>query len=514
MNCVVVGSGPAGVSAASTLLQGGHSVTMLDIGIQLEPDRQLMVDSLAAGSPSTWDERLLDELRQPTLAGIGGLPQKLAYGSDFPYSDPHGSLRLRQNGCNLLISQALGGLSTAWGANVLPFLDSDIGDWPIKMADLAPFYRRALDLIHLSAKNDHLSELLPLHAPADQSLNPSRQALDILDGLEKHRNDLNRVGISFGQSRLAVRSSDCVYCGLCLYGCPYGLIYSSAHTVRELVNHPEFQYFSGCRVDRVEESRLGVSVHTQLVPEQTARIVEADRVFLAAGAVGTTRIVLESLQAYNKELVLKDSQYFLAPIIRYKATPGVSEERLHTLSQIAIELLDDGLSPRSVHMLVYTYNDLYDRALRGVCAVPALREFLLSRMFIIQGYLHSDDSASLVMSIEKAGAVSLTAQPTKRSRAVIRGILSRLRSVHVALGGVILPFSTHIGTPGKSYHVGGSLPMSLQPGTWETDVFGRPSGFQNVHIVDAACFPSIPATNVTLTVMANACRIADSAPTL
>ena len=509
MKCLVVGSGPAGASAASTLLQGGHSVTMLDIGIQLEPDRQLLVGALAAGNPATWDKHLLDQLRQPTTAGIGGLPQKLVYGSDFPYRDPHGSLRLYQNGCDLLISQALGGLSTAWGANVLPFLDTDIGDWPIKIPELAPFYRSALNLIHMSAKNDHLADLLPLYSTVDQSLNSSNQALDILADLEKRRNDLSRVGISFGQSRLAVRSRECVYCGLCLYGCPYGLIYSSAHTVRELIERPDCQYISGINVNRVEELRHGVRVHTEIVPGKEPRSFDADRVFLAAGAVGTTRIVLESFDAYQKELVLKDSQYFLAPVIRYKATRGVSKERLHTLSQIAIELLDNELSPRSIHMLVYTYNDLYERALRGICPLPLVRDFLLSRLFIIQGYLHSDDSASLVMRLEKAGSASLTARTTKRSKEVIRGIVSRLRSVHSAFGGMVLPFATHTGTPGKSYHVGGSLPMRLKPTEWETDVFGRLSGFQYIHIVDAACFPSIPATNVTLTVMANACRIAE-----
>jgi choline dehydrogenase-like flavoprotein len=39
-------------------------------------------------------------------------------------------------------------------------------------------------------------------------------------------------------------------------------------------------------------------------------------------------------------------------------------------------------------------------------------------------------------------------------------------------------------------------------------VLGRPVGFERVSAVDAAVLPSIPATTITLTVMANAHRIA------
>jgi choline dehydrogenase-like flavoprotein len=42
----------------------------------------------------------------------------------------------------------------------------------------------------------------------------------------------------------------------------------------------------------------------------------------------------------------------------------------------------------------------------------------------------------------------------------------------------------------------------------ETDVFGRLPGWKRVHLVDASVFPSIPATTITLTAMANAHRIA------
>jgi choline dehydrogenase-like flavoprotein len=49
--------------------------------------------------------------------------------------------------------------------------------------------------------------------------------------------------------------------------------------------------------------------------------------------------------------------------------------------------------------------------------------------------------------------------------------------------------------------------MRAQPGEFESDRLGRPHGWSRVHAVDASVFPSVPATTITLPVMANAHRI-------
>jgi hypothetical protein len=47
------------------------------------------------------------------------------------------------------------------------------------------------------------------------------------------------------------------------------------------------------------------------------------RVYLACGAIATTRILLESMQAYDHAVTLKDSLYFLLPTLQYDCVPGV-----------------------------------------------------------------------------------------------------------------------------------------------------------------------------------------------
>jgi hypothetical protein len=61
--------------------------------------------------------------------------------------------------------------------------------------------------------------------------------------------------------------------------------------------------------------------------------------------------------------------------------------------------------------------------------------------------------------------------------------------------------------PGRSFHSGGSFPMREKPGAFESDCLGRPHGWTRVHAVDATVLPSVPATTITFSVMANAHRI-------
>jgi len=53
--------------------------------------------------------------------------------------------------------------------------------------------------------------------------------------------------------------------------------------------------------------------------------------------------------------------------------------------------------------------------------------------------------------------------------------------------------------------------MRAKPARMQTDELGLLHGFTRVHIVDSSVFPSLPATTITLSVMANAHRIGSAA---
>jgi choline dehydrogenase-like flavoprotein len=177
---VVVGSGPSGVSCAQALLDRGLPVTMVDAGLVLEPSREEALVRIRARPSTEWKGELVATLLEGTDPDRRGLPGKRAYGSDFAYRNADPVHPIVQEGVDTLASHALGGLSNVWGANALPFLDSDIADWPIGNRELGPYYRAVFGYMPLSAAHDDLEALFPIHANRAPPLRPSPQAAAIL----------------------------------------------------------------------------------------------------------------------------------------------------------------------------------------------------------------------------------------------------------------------------------------------------------------------------------------------
>lgn len=309
---------------------------MLDAGLTLEPERAEKLRRLKDAGPSSWTGSHASFLRDGMKAGLSGVPVKLAYGSRFPYRAVAGATPVKQTAANLRSSYALGGFSNVWGAAVMPYHADDIRGWPIGIERLAPHYTAVFDFMPLAAKEDKLSRRFPLYARSFESLETSQQAKALLRDLDSHRDALSQIGMEFGNARLAVwarkDSHACAHCALCLYGCPYELIYSSRMTVPELVRFPKFRYLPGFHVQRVEETSTGVRIVSVPASVGAAQTFEGERVYLACGVLQTTILLLRSLQRYKTPISVLDSQYFLLPMLRFKGTSGIREEALHYAS--------------------------------------------------------------------------------------------------------------------------------------------------------------------------------------
>ena len=516
MHCVI-GSGPAGVACAKALLARGATVLMLDAGLELEPDRAQIVRQCAAMKPEAWSAAQRAALTGGMAADAKGVPLKLVFGSDFPYRETAEKIPWRNHGTGLKPSLALGGLSNTWGAAMLPYRDTDIAGWPVGSAELAPHYRAVTEFTGLAAQRDDLEEIFPLHCKQPGELKPSRQASLLLGHLNKHRAALRGRGWHFGRARIAVRAADnaggigCVHCGFCMYGCPYGCIYNAADTVRELRAEKNFTCQHDVIVTSVHENAEKVFIAGFHRETRATLAFEADRVYLAAGVIPTAQILLRSQNAYDQPLILRDSQYFLFPLLLARRTRDVQVEALYTLSQLFIELRRPDLSRHSVHLQLYTYSDIIGQAMRKTLGplkffAPQLEE----RMVIVQGYLHSDESPTMAMTLKRDGEkdfLQLDAQPNSATRPAVKKVLRELLSQTWRLGGVVVPPMLQLAEPGRGFHCGGSLPMRASPGEFESDTLGRPHGWSRVHAVDASVLPAVPATTITFSVMANAHRI-------
>src|SRR5271156_1722297 len=455
----VIGSGPAGVSCAQALIAAGKTVTILDSGLQLEIARRDAIRTLAGSSKSDWTPAATAFLRDGVTSGASGIPLKLAYGSDFSYRQVTGATSIVCDGAETKPSYACGGLSTVWGSAVMPHRQRDIEDWPISIEDLEPGYRAVLEWMPISVRNDGLSQFFPLYTDECVSLPMSRQAAGALADFERHRGKLNRQGIYFGSSRLAVDAdgrqaqSPCVQCGLCMYGCPHSLIYSSDQTLAVLLSTGRVDYKPGVTVQSVQETDTGVVIHAvDLVGRPT--IFDAGRVFLGAGVLNTTAILLRSLGMYDRPLQIRDSQYFLLPLLRLRGTPNVVRDPLHTLAQFFVEVFDDSISPYAIHLQGYTYNDLF----RGpvLAALGPFRsifplEALLGRLMLIQGYLHSGHSSSITAILERnqnGDTLTLQSAPDPETEWRVRKLARKLTKLSMHTGVIPLMRMLQMGKPG------------------------------------------------------------------
>jgi len=513
----VVGSGPSGISVAHALASAGQPVTILDSGLTLERERQDAVAAFEGREPDEWNADELAYLTGPLLPA-GDVPLKLAYGSDYPYRSPAAARAIRGEGVTYQPSYAAGGFSNVWGSSILPYLQRDLIDWPITADELAEGYARVLEFMPIAAEHDELEVSFPLFSERPASLPTSRQAAMLLQNLRANRPQLADAGLEFGRARVAVDaagtrtgSGGCMACGLCLHGCPRGLIYSSQHTLAALRKRPEVRYIAGVTVHHVEERDDRVLLRAENADGPLT--FEGERAFLGAGPVNTTAILMRSLGMYDAEVLLQDSQYFLFPAFSRRGVSGVTQEPLHTLCQAFLEISDEAVSPNTVHCQVYTYNAILRALLLkklGPLARVAPTDMILGRMFLFQSYLHSRHSGRIALRLNRAGGsdeVHMTPRLSSETVPAVRRVLRKLAGLSRATGVLPVAALAEITEPGRGFHTGGSFPMARAPRPGQTDRLGRPFGLNRTHAVDATVFSSIAATTITFTVMANAYRI-------
>lgn len=508
---IVIGSGPSGVSAAKALLDRGRDVLMIDAGKTLEAENASRRDEMATHQPQGWDETRRDAYQQGQFETPDG--QARRYGSDFAMEPANATLSGKHGWFGLRSSRAGGGLSNLWGGAVLPYRQQDIADWPVNITQLAPHYAAVAEFMPVSGAKDGLCDLLPGIEMAGRSpVPPGPQARNLLERLSKKSDRLALDGIHFGAARQAV-DGDCKACGMCLHGCPWGYIYSSQRTLSELKSHPRFTYRPNTVALSFSENSTGVGIALE-----GGETLSGERLFIGAGVLETARIVLASDPSGTREITLLDSQHAFVPMLhRWRSTPRPDALPYTTLPQLFVEIDAPDVSPNLVHAQLYTWNEHFARDLIsnygfGLGITKPVLNAVARRLIVAQVFLHSQHSSRINLHLSGDGKLIPTLQPNPQTPVVLKSARQNLSRAMGRVGMTTLSFATRLGPAGSSFHVGGSVPMSANPVTGQSDTLGRPLGLSRVHLVDASVFPSIPATTITFSVMANAHRIAASAP--
>lgn len=506
---LVIGSGPAGVATATGLLARGRSVTLVDVGVTLEPARAALRDALGVRGPADWTAADRTAWQAPQFASPPGRVRR--YGSDFAM-EPADATFADPGGLTLRASQAIGGLSNLWGAAILPYAAGDMAGWPITVDDLAPHYAAVTDFLPVSGGRDRLEALFPTLSMAGRTpLPPGPQAERVLKLWRAALRGEPDPALTLGLARQAV-APGCRLCGQCLHGCPWGLIWSAAHELPRLREDPRFTWSLGAPVRRIEEGPEAVT----LFRADGTRLT-GERVFLAAGVLESARILLASRPGSGTSLTLRDSPHGFLPMLDLslprKGRPRPDRGPLHTLTKLFLELDDATLSPHLIHSQIYGWNEFYTpefianygRRLPG--SAPLWRA-LARRLMVAQVFLHSDHGPTANLSLAPDGRLTAKVSTAPDLPTRFRAAATRIGAAMTRAGLKPIARAARIAAPGASFHAGATVPMARNPGSGESDPLGRPHGLSRLYLTDASCLPAIPATTITLPVMANAHRIA------
>lgn len=299
-------------------------------------------------------------------------------------------------------------------------------------------------------------------------------------------------------------------------GCPYGLIYSASQTFDRLCATGRIIYQRGMMALRLAEADGVPTVEVKDLATGGLTQVSADRIFVACGGIGTTRLVLGSLEHFERPVELAESVQFVMPTLSLGATVDPRSERNFTLNQFNLVFDAGGGGYDLCQIHFYPYNPVFltslPAALQHRLAQPLLAS-LLRRLSVGLGYVPSWGSPAVRVVAHRSSGTGLPdLQVSNTDRAgwppMLRRMARTMTRIAPALDLWPILSKTTVSSAAKSYHFGGSFRHGSPPSELGTDRLGRLGRWTNIHLVDASVFPTVPATTFTLTIMANAHRIA------
>jgi hypothetical protein len=523
---VVIGSGLAAVGAIRALLKRGIRPVVLDIGDRLPEDTMRVRRAMSHRSPSEWTDDEWKRLGENETATTRGVPRKLVFGSDYFYSAEQvdGTKSEFITGSPPW-SPARGGFSVGWGAAVLPPSASDIASWPFSHDELLAHMRLVLDGVPVSEPDDELAAEFGRIRPENREhLALSRGQRQLLERLQQVRMQSESAQVLVGQSRLLTRadardSAQCRMCGHCSSGCVYESIYTAEQEFDRWTNEGSIDYRSGAVVFRLHENGGVVRIHYEAAGR--LEILEAERVFVAAGAVNSTRLLLNSSPDKLESAIIRRTGY----MVQMYASPSplaVDWPNVNTQASHFVALRHRETAPYWAHVQIGQPNELILKRLglrqaNLTTLVGRTSKALASRLVSATLNVHSDCGPTYEVRIarddRRLPSMMTRQQWDDDSRTTVNSYAKVLASVLRGAGLYHVPCFRSVSESALTYHFGASFPMASQPtDANHTDTLGRPFGWQRIHAVDTSVLPAIPATTVGLLTMANAHRIAANAP--
>ena len=548
-DAIVVGSGITGGWAAKELTEKGLTVLVLEAGRTILPERDY-VEHVPVWEMKFrgWDNRAQREgtqhiQRECYYACDEYSHQFFVNDKDNPYSTEEGKkfswIRGRQ----------VGGKSITWGRQSYRWSDLDFEanlkegvavDWPIRYADIAPWYDYVEQHAGISGQAEGLPQL------PDGKFLPAMEMTcvekDVREALAKHFDDrIMTIGRSAVLTQVHKGRAACHYCGVCHRGCITGSYFSSlsstlpaAQKTGRLTIRPYSVVHSlafDSKTRRVSGVRV-IDAQTKNAMEFKARIF-----FINASALESTRILLNS------------------------ATPEFPNGLANSSGELGHNLMDhhmgagaSGEMPGHEDKMPFGNrpNGIYIPRFRNVNAQTKQKEFLRgygyqgggSREGWGRGMHMSGFGAEFKNALKKPGPwrmgiggfgeclanhnnyievdkekVDAWGIPTLKihcawsdnERAMSRDIAVQAAEMLAAAGAKEIYVFQEMSPPGLAIHEMGTARMGRDPKTSVLNAHNQTHDVKNLFLTDGACMASNSCVNPSLTYMALTARACDYA---
>lgn len=511
---IVVGSGPAGTSAAFPLVKAGLRVLMVDA--------QCKTGSQAAPPSSFLSSRVSDENQWKWMLGedfhalnqLDAVSPKLKTPThSHVFQGFSASNRIETDNFIGVGSLATGGLSNAWGCGVARLPASDFAGLSFEYSELETSYETVSRRIGISGQaEDDLASYFGLDEWSQPPLPLDRLHQQLLDRYTRKRSVFPGFGFRLGRSRVAALSQSlgdrqaCDLSGNCLWKCQNQALYSASQELAKLKQYPGFRHVQDFLVTDIQQ-RDGV---WGIVDQRTSHRFSGTKLLLAAGTLATTRLALKQLSHFAPvPLLSSPTAAFLLWLPKMLGTPRGSAFGLGQLS-FALELAAGATAFGS------TFSTTGLPMTEFVSRIPMSKRYsiellrnLLSACLVGNVFLPGHLSSNTAV-LRPDGVLSISGGLQSELPALMKTAEAKLRRIYWKMGAILMPMSFTVGKPGADIHYAGTFPMRPVPKFGQTDAFGEIEGLSGVHVVDGACLPSLTEKSHTLTIMANADRIGRS----
>jgi choline dehydrogenase-like flavoprotein len=412
-------------------------------------------------------------------------------------------------------------------------------DWPIGLADLAPYYDLVEDYIGVSGQAEGSYEL-----PDGRFLPPMPLTCPEVRFRDASRKHFGRI-VTIGRSAIATREhrgrAACHYCGPCEHGCITRSYFNAAYTTipdaiatGRCTHVPNAMVYQ-VRMDRERNRAAGVVCidrHTREVREVSGRTV-----ILCAQALESARILLNSETPQHPGGLANSSgvlgRYLMDHIWNgggargefpeFPGTPTLNRPRRPNGFYV-IRFRNTHKGPRWPHFLRgYAlqggWGDGVGFNWRAQGFGAAYKQAILQGVTTMnmggmgECLPRADNFVELDPSVvDTFGIPVLRIHMTwsENERAMIPDMADAAAEMLDAAGAKnIEPWTVPDRMPGMGIHEVGVARMGHDPKTSVLNAFQQSHDVGNLFVMDGSCFPTVACQNPTLTIMALAVRSCD-----